>query len=82
MLFSGGKDSLCMAHLAQKAYYPGKIPFPLMHIDTGQNFRETLEYRDWYVKEILKAPLIVSFVQESLDQGRVTEEQGPQEPET
>lgn len=76
MLFSGGKDSICMAHLAKKAFYPGKIPFPLMHIDTGHNFEETLEFRDKFVKD-LGAKLIVRTVQESIDKGRVQEETGP-----
>lgn len=49
MLFSGGKDSILMSYLARKAFYPGKIPFPLMHIDTGHNFPETIEYRDWWI---------------------------------
>ena len=77
MLFSGGKDSICMAHLAKKAFWPGKIPFPLMHVDTEHNFKETIEYRDWYVKEELNANLIVRSVQDSIDSGRVTEEKGP-----
>lgn len=77
MLFSGGKDSICMAHLARKAFYPGKIPFPLMHVDTEHNFKETIEYRDWFVKEELGANLIVRSVQDSIDSGRVTEETGP-----
>ncbi|MBN2803032.1 MAG: sulfate adenylyltransferase subunit CysD [Deltaproteobacteria bacterium] len=75
LLFSGGKDSICMAHLARKAFFPGKIPFPLMHIDTGHNFPETIEYRDRYLKEI-GANLIVKTVQASIDAGRVTEETG------
>ncbi len=77
MLFSGGKDSICMAHLAKKAFWPGKIPFPLMHVDTEHNFKETIEYRDWYVKEELGANLIVRSVQDSINSGRVTEESGP-----
>jgi sulfate adenylyltransferase subunit 2 len=76
MLFSGGKDSITMAHLAKKAFYPGKIPFPLMHIDTGHNFPETIEFRD-DLMEKLGANLIVKTVQESIDQGRVQEEEGP-----
>jgi len=75
MLFSGGKDSICMAHVARKAFYPGKIPFPLMHIDTGHNFQETLDYRDSFIKEI-DANLIVRTVQDSIDKGRVQEEKG------
>lgn len=76
MLFSGGKDSILMAWLARKAFHPGKIPFPLLHIDTGHNFDETLEYRDKFVKEI-GANLIVRKVQDSIDSGRVVEEKGP-----
>jgi sulfate adenylyltransferase subunit 2 len=75
LLFSGGKDSICMAHLARKAFFPGTIPFPLMHIDTGHNFPETIAYRDKYIKEI-GANLIVRTVQASIDSGRVTEETG------
>lgn len=76
MLFSGGKDSICMAHAARKAFLPGKIPFPLMHIDTGHNFTETIEFRDRFVKN-LGARLIVKTVQESIDKGHVQEEEGP-----
>lgn len=76
MLFSGGKDSICMAWLARKAFYPGKIPFPLVHIDTGHNFQETLEFRDRFLRDI-DAQLIVRTVQESIDKGRVQEETGP-----
>ncbi len=76
MLFSGGKDSILMSYLAKKAFWPGKIPFPLMHIDTGHNFDETLEYRDWWMKEI-GAQLIVRYVEDSIRQGRVAEEEGP-----
>lgn len=76
LLFSGGKDSIVMVRLAQKAFYPAKIPFPLMHIDTGHNFDETIEFRDNLVKEI-GADLIVKKVQDSIDKGRVTEETGP-----
>jgi len=76
MLFSGGKDSICMAHLASKAFYPGTIPFPLMHIDTGHNFEETLIFRDKYVKS-LGVKLIVRTVQASIESGRVHEEKGP-----
>jgi len=75
MLFSGGKDSICMAHLARKAFFPGTIPFPLVHIDTGHNFKETLDYRDNYLKDI-GANLIVRTVQESIDKGRCTDETG------
>jgi sulfate adenylyltransferase subunit 2 len=76
LLFSGGKDSICMVHLAKKAFHPGKIPFPLMHVDTGHNFPETIEFRDKLVKE-LGIELIVGSVQESIDAGKVQEETGP-----
>lgn len=76
LLFSGGKDSICMLHLAQKAFYPGNIPFPLMHIDTGHNFKETIEFRDKLVEEN-NLELIVGYVQDSIDKGRVKEETGP-----
>jgi sulfate adenylyltransferase subunit 2 len=76
LLFSGGKDSVVMLRLAQKAFWPGKIPFPIMHVDTGHNFPEVLEFRDRTVAE-LGASLIVASVQESIDAGRVTEEPGP-----
>ena len=76
LLFSGGKDSIVMAHLAYKAFYPSRIPFPLMHIDTGHNFPETIEYRDRMMDK-LGARLIVRYVQDSIDQGRVIEETGP-----
>lgn len=76
LLFSGGKDSIVMAHLAHRAFHPGKVPFPLMHIDTGHNFPETIEFRDWLVRE-LDVDLIVRYVQDSIDQGRVAEETGP-----
>lgn len=76
LLFSGGKDSICMFHLAQKAFYPGKIPFPLMHIDTGHNFPETIEFRDKLVEEN-DLELIVGLVQDSIDAGKVKEETGP-----
>ncbi len=76
MLFSGGKDSICMAWLAKKAFAPGKVPFPLMHIDTGHNFDETIEFRDRFCSEI-GAKLIVRTVQASIDAGRVQEETGP-----
>ncbi len=75
LLFSGGKDSIIMTFLARKAFWPAKIPFPLLHIDTGHNFPETIEYRDKLVKE-LGVQLIVGSVQESIDTGRVVEEQG------
>ncbi len=75
ILFSGGKDSIVMTHLAVKAFYPAKIPFPLIHIDTGHNFPEALEYRDALVDRI-GANLIVGSVQKSIDDGRVREETG------
>ena len=75
LLFSGGKDSIVCAHIARKAFYPAKIPFPLMHVDTGHNFPETIEFRDKFIKEI-GANLIVASVQDSIDQGRVVEEKG------
>jgi sulfate adenylyltransferase subunit 2 len=75
LLFSGGKDSIVMVHLAQKAFYPAAIPFPLLHIDTGHNFSETIEYRDWLVEKV-GARLLVRKVQDSIDKGRVAEEKG------
>ncbi|HMP99104.1 MAG TPA: sulfate adenylyltransferase subunit CysD [Cyclobacteriaceae bacterium] len=75
LLFSGGKDSIVLAFLSRKAFYPARIPFPLVHIDTGHNFPETMAYRDWLVKE-LGVKLIVGSVQESIDKGRVKEETG------
>jgi len=75
LLFSGGKDSIVLVYLAQKAFYPARIPFPLVHIDTGHNFEETLKFRDELVKKF-HARLIVGSVQESIDTGRVVEEQG------
>jgi sulfate adenylyltransferase subunit 2 len=75
LLFSGGKDSIVMVHLAVKAFWPAKIPFPLVHIDTGHNFDETLKFRDDLVKET-GARLIVGSVQETIDSGKVTEETG------
>ncbi|MCB0665941.1 MAG: sulfate adenylyltransferase subunit CysD [Saprospiraceae bacterium] len=75
ILFSGGKDSILMTYLAVKAFYPAKVPFPLLHIDTGHNFPETLEYRDNLVDKYgLK--LIVGLVQDAIDKGFVTEEKG------
>jgi sulfate adenylyltransferase subunit 2 len=76
LLFSGGKDSIVMVRLAQKAFFPAKIPFPLVHVDTGHNFVETIEFRDKMVREI-GATLIVRYVQDSIDQGRAVEEKGP-----
>lgn len=75
LLFSGGKDSILMVYLAYKAFYPARIPFPLLHIDTGHNFPETLEYRDKLVEKF-GAKLIVGSVQDSIDQGALTEEKG------
>jgi sulfate adenylyltransferase subunit 2 len=75
MLFSGGKDSIVMAHLAQRAFWPGKIPFPLLHIDTGHNFAETLTFRDELVTR-LGVRLLVASVQHAIDRGRVQEEPG------
>jgi len=75
LLFSGGKDSITLVRLAQKAFYPSKIPFPLMHIDTGHNFPETIEFRDRLVEE-LGLELIVRNVQDSINQGKVKEETG------
>lgn len=75
LLFSGGKDSIVMVHIARKAFYPGKIPFPLVHIDTGHNFLETLEFRDHLVNK-LGAQLIVGSVQQSINDGRAIEETG------
>lgn len=76
LLFSGGKDSIILSHLARKAFWPSKIPFPLMHIDTGHNFQETLAYRDVWI-DLLGVRLIVKYVQDSIDSGRVVEEKGP-----
>ena len=76
LLFSGGKDSIVMARLAEKAFWPARIPFPLMHVDTGHNFQEVLDYRDRRVDE-LGVQLVVASVQESIDTGRVAEETGP-----
>ncbi len=76
LLFSGGKDSIVMLRLAEKAFWPAKIPFPVMHVDTGHNFREVIEFRDMRVAE-LGVRLVVASVQESIDKGRVAEETGP-----
>jgi sulfate adenylyltransferase subunit 2 len=75
LLFSGGKDSIVMVRLAQKAFWPAKLPFPLLHIDTGHNFPETLEFRDSFVKQV-EARLVVRAVQDSIDKGRAMEEKG------
>ena len=76
LLFSGGKDSIVLLHLAHKAFRPASIPFPVMHVDTGHNFPEVIEFRDRRVAE-LGVELIVASVQESIDRGRVVEETGP-----
>ncbi|TLX78441.1 sulfate adenylyltransferase subunit CysD [Labilibacter sediminis] len=75
MLFSGGKDSIVMFHLARKAFYPAKVPFALLHIDTGHNFQETLDYRDNLMEET-GTKCIVRYVQDSIDQGKAVEEKG------
>ena len=75
LLFSGGKDSICMVHLCKKAFYPAKFPFPLMHIDTGHNFLETLEFRDDLVKE-LKETLIVRLVEDTMIQKGIKDVEG------
>ena len=75
ILFSGGKDSILVTHLAKKAFYPSKIPFALMHVDTGHNFPETIQFRNDLVEK-LGVKLIVGSVQDSIDQGRVAEERG------
>jgi sulfate adenylyltransferase subunit 2 len=76
ILFSGGKDSIVMTHLARKAFFPARIPFPLLHVDTGHNFPEAIEYRDNWVKE-LNVKLEVGYVQDSIDRGTAVEETGP-----
>src|SRR5690606_27313556 len=75
LLFSGGKDSITLVRLAQKAFYPGKVPFPLVHIDTGHNFEETIVFRDWLVKEV-GLELIVGYVQDDINAKRAIEETG------
>ena len=75
ILFSGGKDSILVTHLAKKAFHPCRIPFPLLHVDTGHNFPETIKFRDDLIDE-LGAQLLVGSVQESIDTGRVAEEKG------
>lgn len=75
IMFSGGKDSALVTHLAKKAFYPNKIPFPLLHVDTGHNFPETLAFRDQVVED-LDVNLLVGSVQKSIDDGRVMEERG------
>jgi sulfate adenylyltransferase subunit 2 len=76
LLFSGGKDSAVLLHLARKAFWPAALPFPVMHVDTGHNFPEVIEYRDRMVEE-MGARLVVASVQDSIDNGRVVEESGP-----
>jgi sulfate adenylyltransferase subunit 2 len=75
LLFSGGKDSITLVQLARKAFYPAKVPFPMLHIDTGHNFQETIDFRDWLAKES-GMQLIVRYVQSSIDEGKVKEETG------
>ena len=75
MLFSGGKDSIVMYHLARKAFWPAKVPFPLLHIDTGHNFEETLDFRDKLMEDT-GGTCIVRYVQDSINQGRAVEEKG------
>jgi sulfate adenylyltransferase subunit 2 len=75
LLFSGGKDSILVSWLARKAFYPARIPFTFIHIDTGHNFPETMEFRDWWMKE-LGVKLVVGSVQEAIDKGMVIEEKG------
>jgi sulfate adenylyltransferase subunit 2 len=76
LLFSGGKDSVVMLHVAKKAFWPARLPFPVMHVDTGHNFTEVIEFRDSTV-ERLDVNLVVASVQESIDKGRVVEDTGP-----
>ncbi len=75
LLFSGGKDSVVVLHLAYKAFYPARIPFPIVHVDTGHNFQETIDFRDKVI-DSYDAELMVKYVQDSIDQGRVKEEKG------
>lgn len=75
MLFSGGKDSIVMYYLARKAFWPMKVPFPLLHIDTGHNFQETLDFRDGLMEKT-SGRCIVRYVQDTIDQGKAVEEQG------
>jgi|TARA_B110000444_G_scaffold258164_1_gene298326 sulfate adenylyltransferase subunit 2 len=75
ILFSGGKDSIVMSHLARKAFFPASIPFPLVHVDTGHNFPEAIQFRDEFVKK-MKTQLVVGLVQESIDNGSAQEESG------
>jgi sulfate adenylyltransferase subunit 2 len=75
LLFSGGKDSITLVHLARKAFYPAKVPFPMLHIDTGHNFQETIDFRDWLAAHT-GMQLIVRNVQDSINQGKAKEETG------
>jgi sulfate adenylyltransferase subunit 2 len=75
LLFSGGKDSLVVSHLARKAFWPSKVPFPHVHVDTGHNFPETIEFRDSYIDKI-GAELVIGSVQQSIDEGKSIEETG------
>ncbi|MFP4227842.1 MAG: sulfate adenylyltransferase subunit CysD [Salinivenus sp.] len=76
LMFSGGKDSLLLIHLARKAFYPGRVPFPILHVDTGHNFPETIEFRDNLMEEH-DLDLIVGSVEETIESGRAKEAQGP-----
>src|SRR5262245_15292929 len=76
ILFSGGKDSACLIHLAQKAFYPSRLPFTLFHVDTGHNFQETIEFRDKVASQC-GAQLVVRLVQDSIDQGKAVDPKGP-----
>lgn len=76
LLFSGGKDSIVMAWLARKAFWPARLPFPLVHIDTGHNFVETIQFRDEFVK-LVEAQLEIGLVEDSIRQGKAIEEKGP-----
>jgi sulfate adenylyltransferase subunit 2 len=75
LLFSGGKDSILMVYLAVKAFHPARVPFPLLHIDTGHNFPETIQYRDWLVDHF-NLRLHVGYVQKAIDEGKIKEEKG------
>lgn len=75
LLFSGGKDSLCLLHLSLKAFRPDKFPYHILHIDTGHNFPETISFRDWYIESI-QEKLIVRYVEDSINEGKVKEEEG------
>jgi len=75
LLFSGGKDSVVVLHLAYKAFYPARLPFPVVHVDTGHNFQETIDFRDKFLQDY-EADLKVKYVQDSINQGRVKEEKG------